>query len=670
MKNQSQYQYFATLPIDELLPALNGKIDNYYKHCEAHGVMKRWRDLYRSYYGMSESGAKSSELNRAGAEGEKYILRVNQLRSLLLRLITMTTSSRPAWAPKSSNTDSRSLDQAILARTILDYYMFQKHLDQEFKKVTEIALLAGESFLALTWNSTSGDVIAVSDSGAKIHQGDAAFRSFHPLDVCRDTDAPSDAESQWKITREYKNKWDLVVQFPEFQDEILGFRESDNTPSFSRSENQNSDLIPVWTFYHGVTPSIPSGRRVEFIETQILTDDALPYREIPVYRLAPNELQGSIFGWTVGYDLLSPQKNYDALQSIIATNQLNLGVATISVPRGSNISATSLAEGLNVIEHDQNQGAPTVLDLVRTSPEIFTQSNTIIQQMQSLSGVNETARGNTSHELSGAALALLSAQAIEQNSGLQSSYNSILENVGTGLINLLQMYAMTDRMITIAGKSNRNRIKAFTSKDLEGIQRVVCESVNPVSKTSAGRLSMAQDMLKTNLITTAQAYLEVVETGSIETLLESDTSEIILIRSENEDIADGKKPNAISIDIHSIHIKEHKAVLSSPEARADPNVVKACLAHIQEHIDLQRSTDPALLAILGEQPLPPKQTPGAQAPTAPNGNAIPQMLNPTPPAVQTTQGIKQPKAPGLPHLPASTPPELQAAYQQVKAPQT
>ena len=409
---------------------------------------------------------------------------------------------------------------------------------------------------------------------------------------------------------------------------------------------------------------MPSGRRVEFIESQILTDDALPYNEIPVYRIAPSEVQGSIFGYTVGFDLLGPQKNYDALQSIVATNQLNLGVATLSVPRGSNISATSLAEGLNVIEHDQNQGAPTVLDLVRTSPEIFNQSNNIIQQMQSLSGVNETARGNVDRNLSGAALDLLSAQAIEQNSGLQSSYNSILENVGTGLINLLQMYAQTDRMITIAGKSNRNRIKAFTSKDLQGIQRVVCESVNPVSKSAAGRLSMAEQMLQNHLITTPQAYFEVVETGNIESLLEGDTAEIILIRSENEDIADGKQPKALSIDIHSSHIKEHKSVLSSPEARADPNIVQACLAHIQEHIDLQRTADPALLALLSEQPLPPKQP----SPTAPTGNAIPQMLNPTPPVEQTAQGVKMPSPPGLPHLPTSTPPALQAAYQQVKPP--
>jgi len=42
--------------------------------------------------------------------------------------------------------------------------------------------------------------------------------------------------------------------------------------------------------------------------------------------------------------------------------------------------------------------------------------------------------------------------------------------------------------------------------------------------------------------------------------------------------------------------------------------------HITEHIDLLRNTDPDLLALIGEQPLPPPQQPMAPTPT---GQSIP-----------------------------------------------
>ena len=56
---------------------------------------------------------------------------------------------------------------------------------------------------------------------------------------------------------------------------------------------------------------------------------------------------------------------------------------------------------------------------------------------------------------------------------------------------------------------------------------------------------------------------------------------------------------------HSLHIKEHKYVLADADLKKDPELVQRVANHIQQHIDLLRTTDPDVLAMMGEQPLGP-----------------------------------------------------------------
>jgi hypothetical protein len=97
-------------------------------------------------------------------------------------------------------------------------------------------------------------------------------------------------------------------------------------------------------------------------------------------------------------------------------------------------------------------------------------------------------------------------------------------------------------------------------------------------------------------------------------------------------------------------------VLSDPDLRNDPELVANTLMHIQEHINMMRSVDPALLQIIGEQPLgpvagsPPNMSPDGM----PQDAAQTDMGNPQAggvPADPEAMGIAQPQ-------PASPPGEF------------
>lgn len=662
----SENTYFANLPIQELITYLNSKIGDYYDFVLKYRFLDKWKRSYLAYYGMSQSGTDSSKLNQAGTNGEEYILKVNDFRSLLLGLLTMTTSQRPALQPKANNTDAKSMNQTILARTVLDYYMTEKHLEDCLKDSAEFALFAGEGFVVLDWNATAGKEYGVDpQTGTVIYDGDLEYKAYHPLDVVRECWGEN-AKKTWTIVRDFRNKWDVAAKYPELAEQIVQISDASDFMKRYSNINYNSqtdeDHIPVFTWYHEKTEAVPNGRMVRFIGADIsLSDGPLPYKRIPVYRISPAKWHGTPFGYTVAYDLLGIQTNLDALNSIVATGQMNYGMQNILLPRGGDYNVYSLAQGLNGIEYDPKIGPPTPLNLLQTPKEIIDNISRLEHKQETLSGLNEVARGNIDRDLSGAALALIASQAVQYNNGMQASYNFLLEDVGTGVIEILQEYATTPRIASIAGKSNRARIQEFKGADLEGITRVGVEQVNPVSKTAAGRLTMADSLLKTGLIKTAAHYFEVVMTGNLDSLYEHETSQILMCRSENEDLAEGKPHVAVLTDDHMLHAKEHATVLDSPEARRNPNTVKAVTAAIQEHLNI--ASNPAvadILRFLGQQPIqamPPQAPPGSPGP------APAQMGNPIKPVVQDANGVKQPN---LPNLPKQAPPETGDAYAQVK----
>lgn len=682
----SENVYFANLPVEQLLPVLDGKIKDYYDFAQRYRFTDRWKRTYLAYYGSSMTGTDTSKLNQAGTNGEEYILKVNDFRSLLQSLLTMTTSQRAALQPKAMNTDSRSLNETVLARTVLDYYMIEQRLENKLKDAAEFALFGGEGFVVLNWNATMGkEYGADPQTGAIIYDGDIEAKAYHALDVVRECWGEN-AKETWKIVRDFRNKWDLAAKYPEMAQEITKTAES---PDFMRrysninyNQQTSVDHIPVYTFLHEKTEAVPNGRRVEFIGIDLhFSDGALPYKHVPVYRIAPAPWHGTPFGYTVAYDLLGITQMLDALNSIAATGQINYALQNVLLPRGGEYNVIALAQGLNGIEYDAKLGKPEPLNLLSTPKEVFENIERLEHKQETLSGVNAVARGDIDRDLSGAALALIASQSVQFNNGLQQSYNTLSEEVGTGVIEMLQEYATTPRIASIAGKSNRARVKEFKGTDLAGINRVVCEQVNPVSKTAAGRLEMAGQLLKEGLIKTAQHYFEVVMTGSLDSILEHETSQIMRIRSENEDLSDGKLPTAMLTDDHKMDLLEHATVLDSPEARSNPEIVKNTVAHMQQHIAILSDPKVAqILIALGRQPIQPMPPPGAppmphpagppgppqpHPPGPPNPGPVPaQMANATMPVVEAANGVK---GPSMPSLPKGAPPGAQDAFAQLKS---
>lgn len=646
MTNQSLKPYWASVETKEIADNILEKVEDYYEYLSLSGRLDLWRRSWGYYYRPRLNGGT---LNPAGQQGELTAVNINHYRNLLLHLETMTVQQRANFEPRATNSDVKSQSQVILAAGLLDYYMREKKLERNIKSAVKDCLIFSEGFVRAEWDATKGEVYGKTATGAPVYEGDVKYTNYNPLNTIRDYFKQSTNQEDWIILRDFENKYVLSAKFPDLQEQILNdcddYLELAKTTTFNYFNLEKTDNIAVYTLLHEPTPAMPNGRYTQVLDNgTVLMDGPLPYEETHVYRIAPDEETGTIFGYTVGFDLLPVQQICDILYSTVVTNQATFGVQNILVPKGHDLSTTQMSGALNVMEYDSNIGKPEALNLTSTPPEIFNFISMIESLGETISGVNSVARGNPEASLkSGAALALVQSMAIQFSMNLQQSYAQLVEDLGTGTINILKEYAAVPRVAAIAGKSNRPLMKEFSGQDLGAINRVTVDMGNPLTRTTAGKENLANNYLEKGMIDNPDQYIQVINTGRLEPVIEGKQAELLLIKSENEMLAEGQPQRALITDQHAQHILEHKTVLASPEVRQDPNspIIQATLTHIQEHIEFLKTADPALLALIHQQSMMPPPMP-------PQNGGTGEMLDGAPPVVKQAQGVQQPNMPNPP----------------------
>ena len=628
MSDQTR-DYFAVKTGREFASAAMERVNDFYTGLMTSGRLQLFKRLYAQYH---KGYLRGGTLQKAGEQEEYTTMHANHFRNIIQHLIVMTTSQRPSFEAHATNTDHKSQAQAIVGSGVVDYYNREKGMDSNLTKATENGIVYGEGETTAMWDAGIGEDYMAVEGGKVLKQGDVAFTDYMPINVIRDLALPSATKATWKIYRDFENKYDLAARFPTSAERILKITMNavDQKDRWLGAWNwKASDVIPVYRLFHDRTPAVPQGRYALLVDGEApLVDGALPYSFFPGFRLAPMEQDGTPFGYSIAYDLLPIQEAIDILYSTVLTNQSNFGVQNILMPDGANISAKQLVDGLNLITYDPKQGKPESLNLTFTPAEIFNFIRALESLMETIAGINSVTRGNPEASLkSGAALALVQSMAIQFNSGLQRAYTKQAEGIGTALVKILSRYANTPRMVEIAGKSNRSYMKQFKADDLQGISRVTVDLGNPLARTTAGKLEIAENLLDKNLIESADQYIQVLTTGRLEPLTEGKQAELMLIRAENEDLSEGKPVAASVIDTHVLHIGEHKVVLASPEARINPSIVKNTVAHIQEHINMLQTlsvTNPNLLVALGQTPVKGgTPAPGPTPPPMPSGGPAP-----------------------------------------------
>ena len=598
--------YFATKESEQCASALLKKSQTFFNQLSKNAYLDKLKDMWMFYHGIYATGTGyEHQVTFTGEQGELVAIPVNHFRNLARHIYNMITSNRPTMEARAVNTDYKSLSQTYLANNILDYYMREKQIEDAIHKAAEMAVVLGAGYVKLEWNATGGETYDVDpDTGEFNFEGEIEVTNISPFDVVVDGTKENWSDHEWVLVRSFQNKHNLAAKYPEFAEKIVNLDTKSDLYRYRINlfSNDETDDIAVYEFYHKKTEAIPDGRYMLFVTDDIvLLDTKMVYRDLPIFRLVMAEIMGTPYGYSDMFDVYPIQEAINSLYSSILTNQTANAVQNIWVKPGSDFNVESIIGGMNIVESAEK---PESLQLTQTPKEVFDFVMMLEKLGETLSGVNSVTRGNPEASLrSGNALALVQSMSLQYMSGFQKNYVRFIEQLGTSLINILKEFAMTPKMVALVGRNNKPLLKEFTGDMIKDINRVVVDVGNPLARTTAGRVQMAEQLLQMGMIKNPQQYFMIMNTGRLDPMFESDMSEILLIKKENEFLLEGRPVTAALLDAHRQHIMEHKAVASDPELRLNPDLVENLYSHIQEHIDFLRTADADLLQLVGEVPL-------------------------------------------------------------------
>lgn len=546
-----------------------------------------------------------------GVQGELLKFFTPMARSYMRQLVTLITKQRLSFEAMAQSSGQDIVQIVKLANALLDQIVDKQRLNLKAENLVEYALVLGAGFLKTCWRTDHGEMHDIQDDRI-IYKGEIDINVISVFDCFYDINVPSWEYLDWAECRTIKNRWDLIAQHPELEDKLLALPswEEIRGPNywFDRSF-VNEDTVCIYEMYAKPSPSLPQGRMLVYGDSQsVIYDGINPYGDIPIEPMIPEPVQGTGLGYPKFTNVLATNEMLDTTLSSIATNQTQFAVQGVLNPRGSNINVKEM-NGMRMVAYTPQNipggGKPEPLQLTASPPESFKFLDILMNNLGSLSDVQPILRGETTGVTSGTMVATLSANAIEFITSLSKSYHICMENTMSKCIKYYTKFTKIPKNITINGKNNQVYNREFVGGDLDGIDGVKIIISNPLMQTIAGRMEIATQ-LQQMPDSMKYDYISLLEGRPLSEITEKYLSQADLVWSENETLKDGEPVIALATDDHAYHIKIHSQILNDPQIRKNSAIIEIVLAHIEEHIELSRTVDPMLQAMVKGQEIPPE----------------------------------------------------------------
>lgn len=649
-----------------------GKEKEYFEFLSQTGYLNMCRVAYATYYGFNGYNGEfeSQSLRFAGEDNERVDYVVNEFRSFADQIFNMTVKNRPAFQAQATNTDTRTLGQIEASDNVIKYYYEQVFGERKEKEVVKCEGLYGKGYTVMDWDEDGGPDIEVEEPyndpilgskpiKKKVKAGIFDIRRKYPWDVVSDPYRSEHDNHLFRIVLDTVNLYDMVAKYPLYAKAIESQVDAAHCdfasmfPGSVPNTGKDSDKVLRRTVYHAKCNVLPDGRKSVFIGTKMVDDGELPIDVIPVFDLMSCELDGSCMGISDLWNMIPDQQMVTQVMSDAATNIEAFGRPPIAMQRNTDLDIDAMANGMKIAFVDDMTQMPQVVQF----PQINEVSMKIVDMcrkfMQAKSGLNAISRGESDASVkSGTHAALYHSMAVENQSPRAGSLDLHRERTTNAILMYLKKYAKHPQLVAIAGVDERPYLQEMTQKDLEGVQRVVIKTANPLLKTQSGRLTVAEllrDWPGQPLRDPAQ-IIELLTSGQFKPMYSSERSQQLRVRRENELLSAGPPVQEVpsgeidpmtgqpavdpttgqpktkktvptvpvlATDNASKHINSHLEVLSSPDTLNNPAKMEATLAHILEHVAMSRDGDPYLAQLLD---LPPPQQ-AMQPPNDPNASS-------------------------------------------------
>lgn len=676
--------YFAAAAHEDIGKKLVARLERLLRVADneaPHDGRDRWATAYHQYYGEELEWGVTWAMSRRGEQGELAAIRINRARAYAKAFVALVTAAKPAWRPRAKTGDAGAAAATSIARALLEDFWTRRGMDRLHLKAVEMATVLARCAYFVEWDVALGEPLAPTEGGGMEMTGDVAVHVLPPWDFWTDPSLKDVRQANWWFAVVYKNRFDLAKMHPRLvdkregdaaRDAILGARGSDELDASKRCRDDESELVPVWHFFHKPTPALPKGRQVIFLAADVVLKDADltdTYAELPVYPLLADSKIDTPEGWTSFFDTLAAQELQDATETTLATILTTYGNPSIAAPKGSGFKGDELAKGFRLLEYPVGSEPPSVIQLAQFPKDALEYKAQLAEDQRQLMGLNDVALGQPqSAQMNAQAFAVLAAMAVQQATPFQTAAYGVLEDVGLGILKTLERNVTEERELKMTGVSSEAlyTVQKYSGSTLEPVDGVEVKIGNPLEQTPAGRMSILETLRNIpGLVQTAEQVYQVMETGRLDAQLRGVRDEQNLIQAEYEMLQRGERPTVIVTQNHLLHFRENAAVGHNPEVLNNPQLVAVLTEHLDEHYlnhwGVPREGDPLALPRMrfmlgtGPEPMPAAPPmPGApgEAPMGAEGMPPPGPEGEAPSAPEALGGPTQPPLPvPMPEMP-------------------
>lgn len=658
---QGKIYWWAETDVKRIVDRLSSSHVNWASYGQNPFAQAWYRNTIAYYSTILNANHWESALGYVGEQGELIKMCVPQARSLVRQMVTLTTKQRLNFTVIAETRDSDTTEDLKVAHAVVEELVKEQQLDSKAELALEHACVFGMGFLKCTWRTDKGTPYAANrtqnDDGTSTltHEYDGEIEISVPtiLEMNWDARIHDWKDLNWVECRTVKNRYDLIAQHPELEQEIrqipaIQWYDRNFATQSNEIVNQD-DLVYVFEAYHKPTPAMPEGRMVVYSDDHAVFYDGInPYGCLPIVAIKPEPVHQTGYGYPILSNLLPAQEMFDHCISAISTNQSALAVQSILCPRGAEINPQEIG-GLNFIwytpQNAEGGGKPEAMQLTASAPETFKFAQFLDGYMTSISGLNSTIRGAPPPGLtSGTAIATMSANALEFLNSMSKALDLGLEGIIYMSVAFTGKFGVIPRRIAIIGKNNKASMKTYTGDNLSIMKKIKINRSNPLMATLAGRSDVAEKLLQTGLIKDVQQYFSILDGAPTEVLFENELSENDLMQSENEALMEGHEVLSLITDDHPAHIHKHGMLLNDPMVRASGKMTQVVLDHIMKHRELAQQVPPDLAAMIRTGKMPQGGLPPPGGPMGPGAGM------PPPPPQLGPANLPGPPQGGMPAL--------------------
>lgn len=610
MKNSKSKDYVYLRDSEELASIVERYWDGL-KSSAFHNRMRSiFKEAYKYYYGLSWNDSYST--GTAGEQDEFSTININESRSHIIGIMSMTTQNRLVFDCLTQSTDVRARNNVLIGNALLDHIFYQKRLEKPTRAMLEIGLFSGTSFLYIGWKHS--DKMKDALDGDAYYSGDIEAIPLTLLDVGLNPFKDRFEEQDSFRFRRVMNKFELAEKYAsknkELHEQIMNLP----PPNHERvMELDQEEYGSVWVYYtfHKPCHALPKGRMMLSCENSVvLYDDVNPYECIPVICYRPHNRYGSAFGHAPLFDLMPLQEASNTLDSSFLTMAENFAIPNVLASDRFKAIETDMAGGMKLVQgrpdpEAPNQGFPAPMNMPKPDGVYLNMRDKYSEYMQGISGQNASVRGQYQTGQSGTAIALATSAAQMFNSSIEASYIMAAEDAAMLVLKICRLFMSGEEIIEVAGLSQDYAAFNFSDSNLQDISRVKVNLGNPLAKSVAGRAEIGEKLLSQGAIN-ARDYLNILLTGQLTEAMEKGSSQTALMKLENEMLVQNEKPIMSVLDNHVLHVEKHRELIDNPLVRKNEGIVALVMEHIAEHLEQMEALkvdNPDLLDIALSNPI-------------------------------------------------------------------